>query len=122
MAGLTWLRRIGPCRIRTRSLGDWTVVEVSGKFVAGPAERKFREEVDQLLSSGARRVVVDLSRSQLADDSVASAAPEAYHKARAAGAEMRFVVRPGSRGGYYHMAGLEMTIPTFHQLAGAMEI
>ncbi len=122
MAGLTWLRRIGTCRIRTRSLGDWTVMEVSGKFVAGPAEKRFQDEVDQLLRSGARRVVVDLSNSQLSDDSVASAAPEAYHKARAAGAEMRFVVQPGARGGYYHMAGLEMTIPTYHRLTGAIEL
>ena len=122
MAGLTWFKRMGPCRIHTRSLGGWTVMEVCGKFVAGPAEKRFQEEVDELLRSGSRRLVVDLSNSQLADDSVASAAPEAYHKARAAGAEMRFVVQPGARGGYYHMAGLEMTIPTFHRLTGAIEI
>jgi hypothetical protein len=122
MTGLSWLRRLGPCRIETRTLGGWMVVEVRGKFVAGPPEKRFREEIDQVLGSGARRVVIDLTRSFLADDSVASAAPEAYHKAKAAGAEMRFVVQPGSGGGYYHMAGLEMTIPTFNRLTGAIEI
>jgi hypothetical protein len=38
---------------------------------------------------------------------------------------MRFVVPPGKAGGYYHMAGLEMTIPTFTRLeglGGAIEI
>jgi hypothetical protein len=122
MTGLSWLRRLGPCRIETRTLGGWKVVEVRGKFVAGHPERLFQDAIDQLLQSGARRVVIDLSNSLLADESVASAAPEAYHKARAAGAEMRFVVQPGKAGGFYHMAGLEMTIPTYNRLTGAIEI
>jgi anti-anti-sigma regulatory factor len=99
-------------------MGGWRVLEVHGKFAAGPPERRFLEEVDSLLRSGERRVVVDLTESHFADDTVASAAPEAYHKARTAGAEMRFVVPPGKAGGYYHMAGLEMTIPTFTRLEG----
>ena len=122
MTGLAWLRRLGPCRIETRALGGWMVVEVRGKFVAGSPERLFQERIDQVLESGARRVVIDLSNSLLADDSVASAAPAAYHKAKAVGAEMRFVVQPGRGGGFYHMAGLEMNIPTFNRLTGAIEI
>ena len=122
MTGLTWLRRRGPCHIETRSMADWQILQVRGKFVSGEPEKKFSETVDDLLRSGARRVVVDLSESLLADDSVAGAATEAYHKARAQGVEMRFVVQPGKAGGFYHMAGLEMTIPTFSRLNGAIEI
>ena len=35
---------------------------------------------------------------------------------------MRFVVQPGRAGGFYHMAGLEMTIPTYSRLHGAIEM
>jgi hypothetical protein len=34
---------------------------------------------------------------------------------------MRFVVMPGRAGGFYHMAGLELAIPTYHRLGGAIE-
>ena len=61
-------------------------------------------------------------RMTFPDDSVATAASEAYHKARARGVDMRFVVQPGRAGGYYHMAGLEMNIPTYSRLTGAIEI
>jgi len=103
-------------------MADWQILQVRGKFVSGEPEKKFRETVDGLLQSGARKVVIDLTESLLADDSVATAAAEAYHKAREKGVEMRFVVQPGRAGGYYHMAGLEMTIPTFSRLNGAIEI
>jgi len=122
MTGLSWLRRRGPCHIETRDMASWQVVHVKGKFVAGEPEKKFREAVDTVLQSGALRVVVDLTESLLADDSVASAAAEAYHKAREKGIDMRFVVQPGRAGGYYHMAGLEMNIPTYSRLTGAIEI
>jgi hypothetical protein len=122
MRALSWLTRHGPCQINTRSLGDWKVVEVRGRFSAGDPEERFRREVDAVLNSGARRVVVDLTRSLLADDSVATAAPEAYHKAKAVGADLRFVVMPGEAGGYYHMAGLELAIPTYTRLGGAIEL
>jgi len=95
-------------------------VEFRGKFVAGAPEKRFREEVDSVLQSGALRVVVDLSDALLADDSVATAAHEAYHKARTAGVEMCFVVQPGEAGGYYHLAGVALNIPTFSRLKGAI--
>jgi STAS domain-containing protein len=122
MSGLGWLRRRGPCHIETRSLGDWKVLEVRGRFVAGNPAQHFRDAVEGVLKSGALKVVVDLRDSLLVDDSVAAAAQEAYHKAKVAGVDMRFVVAPGSAGGYYHMAGLEMTIPTYARLTGAIEI
>jgi STAS domain-containing protein len=122
MTGLSWLRRRGPCHIETRDMAGYQVVHVKGKFVAGEPEKKFREAVDGVLRTGASRVVVDLTDSLLADDSVATAASEAYHKAREKGVDMRFVVQPGRAGGYYHMAGLEMNIPTFSRLNGAIEI
>ena len=58
----------------------------------------------------------------MSDESVASAATAAYHKARGQGVDMRFVVQPGRAGGFYHMAGLEMTIPTYSRLHGAIEM
>ncbi len=90
--------------------------------MAGVAEEKFREGIDAVLRSGARHIVIDLRDSLLADDSVATAARDAYHRAKVAGVEMRFVVPPGKAGGYYHMAGLEMMIPTYARLTGAIEI
>ena len=122
MRALSWLKRHGPCRIRTHSLGDWKVVEVRGKFFAGEPEEKLHREVDAVLSGGARRLVVDLTHSLLADESVATAAPAVYHKARAAGADVRFIVMPGRAGGYYHMAGLELALPTYTRLGGAIEL
>src|SRR2546428_11554889 len=103
-------------------MSDWQVLEVAGKFVAGLQEKKFLAAVDGLLQSGATRVVVDLTESLLADDSVATAAAAAYHQAREKGVDLRFVVQPGRAGGYYHMAGLEMTIPTRSRHPGAIEI
>ena len=121
MTGLTWLRRRGPCHIETRSMADWQILQVRGRFVSGEPHKKFLAAADGLLQSGARRVVVDLTESLLADDSVASAATEVYHKAREKGVEIRFIVQPGQAGGYYHMAGLELAIPTYHRLGGAIE-
>ena len=122
MTGLTWLRRRGPWHIETRSMADWQILQVRGKFVSGEPEKKFLQTADEVLKTGVRRLVVDLSESLLADESAASAATEVYHKARAKGVEIRFVVQPGRAGGFYHMAGLEMTIPTFSRLNGAIEI
>jgi len=121
MQALAWLQRHRRCQIRTRSLGDWKVVEVRGRFAAGETESLFRRTVDTVLDEGAQRVVIDLTRSHLGDESVAVAAPEAFHKARSKGAEMRFVVMPGRAGGFYHMAGLELAIPTYTRLGGAIE-
>ena len=122
MTGLTWLRRRGPCHIETRSMSDWQILQVRGKFVSGEPEKKFLQTADEVLKTGVRRLVVDLSESLLADESAASAATEVYHKAREKGVEIRFVVQPGRAGGFYHMAGLEMTIPTFSRLNGAIDI
>ena len=121
MRALAWFRKRRRCEIQTRTVGDWTIVEVRGKFVSGEAEELFRDRVDQVLDEGKRRVVVDLTRSYMGDDSVASAAPAAYHRARTRGADMRFVVMPGRDGGYYHMAGLELAIPTYSRLGGAID-
>jgi anti-anti-sigma regulatory factor len=121
MKALFWLKRHGRCKIQRKTMGDWQVIEVTGRFAAGEPEQAFHKEVDSLLGSGARRVVVDLTRSHLSDESVATAAPAAYHRAKARGADMRFVVMPGRAGGFYHMAGLELAIPTYHRLGGAIE-
>jgi len=120
MTGLSWFTRRGPFRIDTRALGEWKVLQVRGRFMGSGPEERFHQQVSDVLNSGARRVVVDLSQSHLGDDTVATAAAEAYHRAKVAGTELRFVVLPGKAGGYYHMAGLEMTIPTFGTLQDAI--
>lgn len=122
MKALFWLKRHSRCRIQRKTLGGWQVIEVSGRFTAGEPEEAFHKEVDSLLGSGARRLVVDLTRSHQSDESIAAAAQAAYHRAKTQGADMRFVVMPGRAGGYYHMAGLELAIPTYHRLGGAIDI
>lgn len=122
MSGLSWLLRHRSYATATRTLGDWTVLEVRGRFVAGIPERKFLDEIETLIRAGSRRVVVDMSGALLADDTVATAIQEVYHKARQAGVDMRFVIQPGAAGGYYRMAGLEMAIPTYNRLTGAIDI
>jgi anti-anti-sigma regulatory factor len=121
MSGMSWFHRRGACRIQTRNVGQWHILEVHGKFVSGDPEKRFLAAIDQILDAGARQLVVDLTGADLSDDVAATAASDAYHRGRAAGAEMRFVVRPGRGGGYYHMAGLEMSIPTFSRLNGAID-
>lgn len=118
----SWLKRHGPCQIGSRKVGEWTILEVTGKFTSGEPEKQFQQAVDSALNDGVRHIVIDLSGAGLADDSVATAAPEAFHKARLKGAELRCVVPPGKAGGCYHMAGLELTIPTFARLAGAIDL
>jgi anti-anti-sigma regulatory factor len=116
------LKRHGPCHIETRILGEWTILEVTGKFTAGPPEMQFMDAIERALESATTGIVVDFTHALLADDAVASAAAAAHHKARRAGAGMKVVVPPGKAGGYYHMAGLELSIPTFSQLGGAIEL
>ena len=65
--------------------------------------------------------MADRTRATLADEAVTNAAPTAHHKARMTGADLKFVVLPGKAGGYYHMAGLELSLPTFTRLGGAIE-
>jgi len=122
MSSTPWFTRHGSFGIATRSIGRWTVLEISGKFTSGPPEIEFGKAVDEALASGSKRIVVDLTRATLADDSIASAAPAAHHRMVMAGGEMKFVVLPGKAGGYYHMAGLELTLPTFTRLGGAIEL
>ncbi len=118
----SWLKRYGAYQIDSRKIGEWTVLEVTGKFTAGEPEKQFRQAIDNALNDGDRHIVIDLSGAYLADDSVAPAATEAHHKARLKGAVLRCVVPPGKAGSYYHMAGLELTIPTFARLGGAIDI
>ncbi|MFQ5878536.1 MAG: STAS domain-containing protein [Acidobacteriota bacterium] len=120
MGRLPWLRRLGPCHIETHILDRWQVIQVCGRFSGDRGKKGLLAEVDRLLGAGRRQLVVDLSEARLNDDSVAAAAPEAYRRACAAGADMRFVVLPGRAGGFYHMAGLEMTLPTFTRLRDAV--
>ena len=122
MTGLMWFKRRGPCAVTTRMYGDWLVLDVQGKFVAGIPEKKLLEAIEKAVAGGARRVVIDLTAALLADESVAQAAPAAYHLARIRGVDLRFVVPPGRAGGFYHMAGLEMHIPTYQRLNGAIEM
>ena len=122
MRALSWLTRRRACQVTTHSLGEWKVVEVRGKYFAGEPEEKLHREVDAALEGGARRLVVDLTRSHLSDESVAMAAPAIYHKGRSAGADVRFIVLPGRAGGYYHMAGLGLALPTYTRLGGAIEL
>lgn len=122
MASTSWLKRHGPCTIETRILGEWMILEVVGKFTAGPPEMQFMDAIERALESDTVGIVVDFTHAWLADDAVASAAAAAHHKARLAGAGMKVVVPPGRAGGYYHMAGLELSIPTFSQLGGAIEL
>jgi len=117
-----WLKRHGAFRMSTRSIGRWSVIEVSGKFTAGLPEAAFIGAIEKIIASGTRRIVVDLTRAHLADEAIASAAPAAHHMIVMADGEMKFVVLPGRAGGYYHMAGLEMTLPTFTRLGGAIEL
>ena len=122
MSSTSWLKRYGSCHVEARRIGEWTIIEVSGKFTAGPPEMQFMDAVENALRTNTSGIVVDLTQAHLADDSVATAAHAAHHKARIAGAEFKVVVQPGRGGGYYHMAGLELTIPTFSQLGGAIEL
>jgi hypothetical protein len=122
MASTSWLKRRGSCHIESRVLGDWTILEVSGKFTAGPPEMAFMDAVERALESATSGIVVDFTHAWLADEAVAGAASAAHHRARLAGAGLKVVVPPGRAGGYYHMAGLELTIPTFSRLGGAIEL
>ena len=122
MAPTPWFKRHGQFRISNRTIGRWTVIEVSGKFIAGPPATEFLNAIEQALASGSRRIVADLTAATLVDDAIAAAAPAAYHKVIMAGGLMKFVVLPGKAGGYYHMAGLELTLPTFTRLGGAIEL
>ena len=122
MSPTPWFKRHGQFRISNRTIGRWTVIEVSGKFTAGPPATEFLNAIEQALASGSRRIVADLTAATLVDDAIAAAAPAAYHKVIMAGGLMKFVVLPGKAGGYYHMAGLELTLPTFTRLGGAIEL
>src|SRR3989442_4482565 len=120
MTGLTWLRRRGPWHIETRSMADWQILQVRGKFVSGEPHKRFLEAADGLLQSGARRVVVDPTESLLADDSAASAATEGYPKAREKGAEIRFIVQPGQAARCRPKARPDITHPTLSSRYGAL--
>jgi anti-anti-sigma regulatory factor len=122
MPQTSWLKRHGPCHIETHAVGEWAIIEVCGKFTVGEPEMRFMDEIDRALESDAVGIVVDLTGAYLADDAVATATHAAHHRARLAGAELKVVVPPGRAGGSYHMAGLELSIPTFSQLGGAIEL
>ena len=67
MSPTPWFKRHGPFRTSTRTIGRWTIIEVSGKFTVGPPEVAFTEVVDEVLSSGSKQIVVDLTRATLAE-------------------------------------------------------
>ena len=78
MTSTSWLKRHGPCHIETRTVGEWTILEVSGKFIAGPPEMLFMDTIDRVLATETTGIVVDLTGATLADDAIATAARTAW--------------------------------------------
>ncbi len=108
-------------KANVRHHGKVTVVDLSGKITIGEGDIKLRQAVNAILDEGRKNVVLNLGGVSYMDSAGIGELVACYKRAREKGADMRFVVRPGKAGGYYHMAGLEMNIPTFPRLTGAME-
>jgi anti-sigma B factor antagonist len=66
-----------------------TVVEASGRIVLGDETNKLREEVKQLLASGKKRIVINLSQVDFIDSSGLGALVGLHSTAQAQGARIR---------------------------------
>ena len=60
MASTSWLKRHGACNIEMRTVGEWMILEVSGKFTVGEPEMRFMDAIEQALQSGTSGIVVRL--------------------------------------------------------------
>ncbi len=49
-------------RLKTKSIEDVVVIEVSGNMMGGPDSQKFRELLHKLVKQGTKKVVVDVKK------------------------------------------------------------
>jgi anti-sigma B factor antagonist len=70
-------------------MGGVTVVEATGRIVLGDETNKLREEVKQLLASGKKKIVINLSQVDFIDSSGLGALVGLHSTAQAQGARIR---------------------------------
>jgi anti-sigma B factor antagonist len=75
--------------ITRRDVNGIYVLELSGRLALGDESMGFRTSVEELLSSGASRIVINLERVHYVDSAGLGALIEAHRKTKAKGGRLR---------------------------------
>lgn len=76
-------------KLTSRNVNGITVIEASGRIVLGEETNQLREQVKQVLASGAKRIVINLAQVDFIDSSGLGALVGLYSTANAQGAKIR---------------------------------
>jgi anti-sigma B factor antagonist len=76
-------------RITDRDVNGITVLEIEGRIVLGEESNSFREKVKNLLASGKRKIVLNMSNVSYIDSAGLGTLVATFHSARSQGATLK---------------------------------
>lgn len=80
--------------INVRKAGKATILDLSGPLKMGDAEQAFREQVEQLMGTGAKHLAVNLAGVPEMDSSGIGALVRAFSAVKQAGGKCKFFAAP----------------------------
>jgi anti-sigma B factor antagonist len=78
-------------KIKRRTEDDVVILEVSGKVMGGPDADRFKAEIAELASGGAKKLLIDLSDVPWMNSSGVGILISAYTSMKNAGAQVKFL-------------------------------
>lgn len=82
-------------RINLREVQDVTCIDLSGKILLGEESEVLRQQIKQLVSAQARRVLLNLTEVSYLDSTGVGTVIEAFLAVKQAGGRMALLIPPG---------------------------
>ncbi|BBB32220.1 anti-sigma B factor antagonist [Thermotomaculum hydrothermale] len=76
-------------KIKTREVGDVTVVEINGKITIGEGDVALRNTIKELLEKGRKKIVIDMKNVSYMDSSGVGELASAYTTTKKQGGELK---------------------------------
>jgi len=103
-------REVTRMNIGLRSAGDVVIVDLEGRLVAGEGDQELHRAIDELLSDGRRKIVLNLAGVDAIDSSGVGELVAGRKVAEGFGAKLKLL---GPRGRVRHVLDLMLLLPVF---------
>lgn len=107
-------------RATIRSSGEVTILELEGRAIVGAGNDRLAGELQQLIQSGPRKLLVNLAGVTQVDSSGISTLVQAFVTLRQAGGSLKLLGASGRVREVLSMTRLLDTIPNFDDEAAAL--
>lgn len=97
-------------RADVRCVGDVMIVDLKGRLVAGEGDLALHRAIDDLLSDGKRKILLNLAEVVAIDSSGVGELVAGRKVAEGFGAKLKLL---GPRGRVYHVLDLMLLLPIF---------